>query len=60
MYFYPSRADPGDPFSIGRGDLDPLAGGVGGGMMFDPMRSGFPGRGRDPNAGLPGPGRLPP
>lgn len=32
------RADPNDPFSIGRADLDPLA--SGGGMVFDPMRSG--------------------
>lgn len=50
------RADPDDPFAVGRGDLDPFGGGVGG-MMMDPMR----GRGSrfvpDPNAGLPG--RLP-
>lgn len=48
-----------DPFAVGRGDLDPLAGGMGGGMLMDPMRGGFPapGRGIDPSAGLPG--RLP-
>ena len=53
-----SRADPNNPLAVGRGDLDPLAGGRGGGMLMDPR--GFPGigRGRDPDAGLPG--RLPP
>lgn len=31
-----------DPFAIGRGDIDPLCTGVygGGGMVFDPLRSG--------------------
>ncbi|XP_064597561.1 proteasome inhibitor PI31 subunit-like [Liolophura sinensis] len=51
----PDWTDPGDPFSVGRGDLDPLRGG--GGMMMDPFR----GRGRmpgfDPSFGIPG--RLP-
>jgi len=36
---------PMNPFTVGRGDLDPLAAGAGGGMMFDPLRSGFPGGG---------------
>jgi proteasome inhibitor subunit 1 (PI31) len=31
-----------NPFPIGRGDLDPLCGGVGGGMFYDPLRSGGP------------------
>ncbi|XP_052761514.1 proteasome inhibitor PI31 subunit-like [Mya arenaria] len=48
--------DPDDPFSIGRGDLDPLR--SGGGMLFDPMRGGRgPRFGMDPSAGLPS--RLP-
>ncbi|XP_062592078.1 proteasome inhibitor PI31 subunit-like, partial [Saccostrea cucullata] len=51
--------EPDDPFSIGRGDLDPFAAGRGGGMVFDPMRSGaIPGMRPDPSAGLPR--RLPP
>ncbi|KAK3088484.1 hypothetical protein FSP39_019747 [Pinctada imbricata] len=53
----PEWTDPDDPFAIGRGDLDPFARGRGGGMLFDPMRSG-PRRGPDPSAGLPR--RLPP
>ncbi|XP_048727093.2 proteasome inhibitor PI31 subunit-like [Ostrea edulis] len=50
--------EPDDPFSIGRGDLDPFAAGRGGGMIFDPMRTGVPGLRPDPSAGLPH--RLPP
>lgn len=50
--------EPDDPFSIGRGDLDPFAAGRGGGMMFDPLRTGIPGMRPDPSAGLPS--RLPP
>ncbi|WAR17423.1 PSMF1-like protein [Mya arenaria] len=50
------KQDPDDPFSIGRGDLDPLR--SGGGMLFDPMRGGRgPRFGMDPSAGLPS--RLP-
>nr|XP_022301346.1 proteasome inhibitor PI31 subunit-like [Crassostrea virginica] len=50
--------EPDDPFSIGRGDLDPFAAGRGGGMVFDPLRTGVPGMRPDPSAGLPR--RLPP
>jgi len=53
-YGMPSR----DPFAVGRGDLDPLAGGFGGGMIMDPFHSGGFRGGPDPSAGLPG--RLPP
>lgn len=52
------RNEPDDPFSIGRGDLDPFAAGRGGGMVFDPLRTGVPGMRPDPSAGLPR--RLPP
>ncbi|KAK6183594.1 hypothetical protein SNE40_011043 [Patella caerulea] len=48
--------DPDGPFSVGRGDLDPF-GGMGGGMLMDPRRSGGPGFGMDPSTGLPA--RLP-
>ncbi|XP_052097246.1 proteasome inhibitor PI31 subunit-like isoform X1 [Mytilus californianus] len=52
----PGWTDPDDPFSVGRGDLDPF-GRTGGGMVFDPFHPGGR-RGRpDPSAGLPG--RLP-
>lgn len=50
------RRDPEDPFSVGRGDLDPFGRGPPG-MMFDPMRPRGPRFGPDPSAGLPG--RLP-
>ena len=50
------RMEPSGPFGIGRGDLDPLAAGRGGGMLFDPGRIPGPGR-PNPSAGLPG--RLP-
>lgn len=52
------REQPTNPLSIGRSDLDPLAGGMGSGMIFDPMRTGFPsygGAGRGPG----GPNILP-
>ncbi|VDI04789.1 sec1 family domain-containing protein 1 [Mytilus galloprovincialis] len=48
--------DPDDPFSVGRGDLDPF-GRTGGGMVFDPFHPGGRRGGPDPSAGLPG--RLP-
>ncbi|XP_064652343.1 proteasome inhibitor PI31 subunit-like [Lineus longissimus] len=55
----PDWVEQGDPFSVGRGDLDPF-GGHPGGMLVDPMRQGrHPGMGFDPSAGLPGSGRLP-
>uniref|UniRef100_A0A8B9NY29 Proteasome inhibitor PI31 subunit n=1 Tax=Apteryx owenii TaxID=8824 RepID=A0A8B9NY29_APTOW len=53
----PSWPSPMGPFSVGGEDLDPL-GGRGGGMIVDPLRSGFPRPGLDPSAGLPS--RLPP
>lgn len=58
--------EPDDPFSVGRGDLDPFGAGPGrgGGMFFDPMRGGRgPRFGADPSSGLPGslpPGAVPP
>ncbi|XP_070533721.1 proteasome inhibitor PI31 subunit-like [Ptychodera flava] len=52
----PEWGEPSNPLDIGRGDLDPFH--AGGGMLMDPMRSGFPRGGiPDPSAGLPG--RLP-
>ncbi|KAH3748936.1 proteasome inhibitor PI31 subunit-like [Dreissena polymorpha] len=54
----PEWQDPDDPFSVGRGDLDPFGRG-GGGMFFDPLRGGRgPRFGIDPSSGLPS--RLPP
>ena len=61
FFFFFFRNEPDDPFSIGRGDLDPFGGGLGrgGGMFFDPMRGGRgPRFGMDPSAGLPS--SLPP
>lgn len=54
-HFYFRSEPEGNPFSIGRGDLDPLAGGaIGGpghgGMLMDPRRGG---RFQDPSVGLP-------
>ncbi len=42
---------------MGRADLDPLAGGHGGGMLMDPFHSGMPGMGGGVGPGIPG--RLP-
>ncbi|XP_009081112.1 PREDICTED: proteasome inhibitor PI31 subunit, partial [Acanthisitta chloris] len=53
----PSWPSPLSPFAVGGDDLDPL-GSRGGGMIMDPLRSGFPRRGIDPSSGIPG--RLPP
>uniref|UniRef100_A0A8C9EP36 Proteasome inhibitor PI31 subunit n=1 Tax=Pavo cristatus TaxID=9049 RepID=A0A8C9EP36_PAVCR len=53
----PSWPSPLNPFAVGGQDLDPL-GGRSGGMIVDPLRSGFPQPGIDPSAGLPS--RLPP
>ncbi|NWH79276.1 PSMF1 inhibitor, partial [Piaya cayana] len=47
---------PVNPFAAGGEDLDPF-GGRSGGMIVDPLRSGFPQPGIDPSAGIPG--RLP-
>ncbi|XP_075625223.1 proteasome inhibitor PI31 subunit isoform X1 [Balearica regulorum gibbericeps] len=48
---------PLNPFAVGGEDLDPF-GGRSGGMIVDPLRSGFPQPGIDPSSGIPG--RLPP
>ncbi|NWU96076.1 PSMF1 inhibitor, partial [Upupa epops] len=53
----PSWPSPVNPFAVGGTDLDPL-GGRSGGMIVDPLRSGFPEPGIDPSSGIPG--RLPP
>ncbi|XP_061903628.1 proteasome inhibitor PI31 subunit isoform X1 [Entelurus aequoreus] len=52
------------PFSVGGADLDPLGrSGIGGGMLVDPLRSGYPRSGFDPSSGIPDilpPGAVPP
>nr|XP_008170406.1 proteasome inhibitor PI31 subunit isoform X2 [Chrysemys picta bellii] len=53
----PSWPDPRDPFAVGGEDLDPF-GGRRGGMIADPLRSGFRRPLIDPSSGLPN--RLPP
>ncbi|XP_054074626.1 proteasome inhibitor PI31 subunit [Rissa tridactyla] len=53
----PSWPSPLSPFAVGGEDLDPF-GGRSGGMIVDPLRSGFPQPGIDPSSGIPG--RLPP
>jgi len=47
---FSSRVPPLDPF--GSSDLDPLRAGQGGGMIFDPLRSGPQGHFR-PQPGVP-------
>ncbi|XP_069507034.1 proteasome inhibitor PI31 subunit [Ambystoma mexicanum] len=54
---HPSRINPLNPFAAGGADLDPISG-RSGGMIVDPLRSGFPRSGFDPSSGIPG--RLPP
>ncbi|XP_028905269.1 proteasome inhibitor PI31 subunit isoform X2 [Ornithorhynchus anatinus] len=49
--------NPLDPFAVGRADLDPFGGHLGG-MIMDPLRSGYPRPFFDPSSGLPN--RLPP
>ena len=47
-----------DPFAVGRGDLDPLGGGLSGGMLMDPRHGRF-----RPQPGVPSnlpPGAVPP
>uniref|UniRef100_A0AC11BYK1 Proteasome inhibitor subunit 1 n=1 Tax=Ovis aries TaxID=9940 RepID=A0AC11BYK1_SHEEP len=51
------RCDPLGPFAVGGEDLDPF-GCRRGGMIVDPLRSGFPRALIDPSSGLPN--RLPP
>ncbi|XP_001363933.1 proteasome inhibitor PI31 subunit isoform X1 [Monodelphis domestica] len=53
----PPWRDPLGPFAVGGEDLDPF-GGQRGGMILDPLRSGFPRALIDPSSGLPN--RLPP
>uniref|UniRef100_G3N417 Proteasome inhibitor PI31 subunit n=2 Tax=Gasterosteus aculeatus aculeatus TaxID=481459 RepID=G3N417_GASAC len=51
------------PFSAGGADLDPFGTRGGGGMIVDPLRSGFPRSGFDPSSGIPDilpPGAVPP
>ncbi|XP_026860801.1 proteasome inhibitor PI31 subunit [Electrophorus electricus] len=58
----PNWPDPLEPFAAGGADLDPF-GRRPGGMIVDPLRSGFPRSGFDPSAGIPGvlpPGSVPP
>ncbi|XP_021049279.1 proteasome inhibitor PI31 subunit [Mus pahari] len=53
----PAWRDPLSPFAVGGDDLDPF-GCQRGGMIVDPLRSGFPRALIDPSSGLPN--RLPP
>nr|XP_003226168.1 PREDICTED: proteasome inhibitor PI31 subunit [Anolis carolinensis] len=53
----PNWQDPMGPFAVGGEDLDPF-GGRSGGMIFDPLRSGYRNPVIDPSSGLPN--RLPP
>ncbi|XP_030585629.1 proteasome inhibitor PI31 subunit [Archocentrus centrarchus] len=51
------------PFAAGGADLDPLGSRGGGGMIVDPLRSGYPRSGFDPSSGIPDilpPGAVPP
>ncbi|XP_078584489.1 proteasome inhibitor PI31 subunit-like [Branchiostoma floridae x Branchiostoma japonicum] len=51
----PEWGEPSRPYpSVGTGDLDPFSGGIGGGMLVDPMRSGYPRGPLNPSAGIPG------
>lgn len=54
---HPRRSDPLAAFVTGGADRDPFGGGRGG-MIMDPLRTGFPRSGFDPSSGIPG--RLPP
>ncbi|XP_068450469.1 proteasome inhibitor PI31 subunit [Clinocottus analis] len=51
------------PFTAGGADLDPFGSRGGGGMIVDPLRSGYPRSGMDPSTGIPDilpPGAVPP
>ncbi|XP_041807114.1 proteasome inhibitor PI31 subunit [Chelmon rostratus] len=51
------------PFEAGGADLDPFGSRGGGGMIVDPLRSGYPRSGFDPSSGIPDilpPGAVPP
>ncbi|XP_032370615.1 proteasome inhibitor PI31 subunit [Etheostoma spectabile] len=60
----PHWADPMvPPFAAGGADLDPFGTRGGGGMIVDPLRSGYPRSGLDPSSGIPDilpPGAVPP
>uniref|UniRef100_A0A1A8SK66 Proteasome inhibitor PI31 subunit n=1 Tax=Nothobranchius rachovii TaxID=451742 RepID=A0A1A8SK66_9TELE len=58
---WPNPLDP--PFAVGGSDLDPFGTHGGGGMIVDPLRSGYPRSGFDPSSGIPDilpPGAVPP
>uniref|UniRef100_A0A1A7WX67 Proteasome inhibitor PI31 subunit n=1 Tax=Iconisemion striatum TaxID=60296 RepID=A0A1A7WX67_9TELE len=58
---WPNPLDP--PFAVGGADLDPFGTRGGGGMIVDPLRSGYPRSGFDPSSGIPDilpPGAVPP
>ncbi|XP_037535629.1 proteasome inhibitor PI31 subunit [Nematolebias whitei] len=58
---WPDSLDP--PFAAGGADLDPFGSRGGGGMIVDPLRSGYPRAGFDPSSGIPDilpPGAVPP
>lgn len=58
---WPTSLDP--PFAAGGADLDPFGSRGGGGMIVDPLRSGYPRSGLDPSSGFPDilpPGAVPP
>ncbi|CAL8337652.1 unnamed protein product [Lota lota] len=51
------------PFATGGADLDPFGTRGAGGMIMDPLRSGYPRSGMDPSSGIPDilpPGAVPP
>ncbi|XP_069568780.1 proteasome inhibitor PI31 subunit [Brachyistius frenatus] len=51
------------PFAAGGADLDPFGSRGGGGMIVDPLRSGYPRSGFNPSSGIPDilpPGAVPP
>ncbi|KAM3878365.1 proteasome inhibitor PI31 subunit [Diretmus argenteus] len=51
------------PFAAGGADLDPFGSRGGGGMIVDPLRSGYPRSGFNPSSGIPDilpPGAIPP
>ncbi|KAK7916309.1 hypothetical protein WMY93_012070 [Mugilogobius chulae] len=51
------------PFAAGGADLDPFGSRGGGGMIVDPLHSGYPRSGFDPSSGIPDilpPGAVPP
>lgn len=59
----PNWPNPMHPFAAGGADLDPFGTHGGGGMIVDPLRSGFPRSGFDPSSGIPDilpPGAVPP